>query len=150
MRQTKQREVIMEILRTSHCHPTADWVYDQARKVIPNISLGTIYRNLNLLVEKNQVRRVEHDHVCRFDGHIENHYHLCCMECGKVCDIDLPIDSLLNRKVARSTGCRIVSHRAMFFGVCADCQQSAVAVKKKADRTSDAVTWKTEKQSKHR
>jgi Fe2+ or Zn2+ uptake regulation protein len=122
MRQTRQRETILEILKSTRCHPTADWVYEQARKVIPNISLGTIYRNLNLLVEHNQAFRVEHNHVCRYDGHIENHYHLFCTHCGKVCDVNVPIDSSLNKKAAQSTGCNVISHRAMFFGICSDCQ----------------------------
>ena len=122
-RQTKQRETILEILRSTQCHPTADWVYEQARKSIPNISLGTVYRNLNFLAEQNQVLRVEHGHVSRYDGHTENHYHFVCTECGKVCDIHVPIDKTLNQKVARSTGCSVSSHRAMFFGICSDCRK---------------------------
>lgn len=122
-RQTRQRETILEILRSTHCHPTADWVYEQARKVIPNISLGTVYRNLNFLAEQNQALRVEHGHVCRYDGYTENHYHFVCTECGKVCDIDVPIDVTLNRKVARSTGYSVSSHRAMFFGLCSECKK---------------------------
>lgn len=122
MRHSKQRETILGILRSTDCHPTADWVYEQARKVIPNISLGTVYRNLNLLAEQNQALRIEQGHVSRYDGRTENHYHLVCTECGKVCDVHMPIDETLNRKVASNTGFEVVSHRAMFFGICSECQ----------------------------
>ena len=125
MRQTKQRETILAILRSTHCHPTADWVYEQARKVIPNISLGTVYRNLNLLTELNQALRVEHGHVCRYDGHTENHYHFVCTKCGRVYDVGLPIDDTLNRRVAGSTGFSVSSHRAMLFGLCAECRKGS-------------------------
>jgi Fur family peroxide stress response transcriptional regulator len=125
MRQTKQRETIREILRSTDCHPTADWVYEQARKVIPNISLGTIYRNLNLLAKQHQVFRVEHGHVNRYDGHTDNHYHFVCTQCGKVCDVSVPIDTKLNQKVARSIGCSVSTHRAMFFGLCETCKEKS-------------------------
>ncbi|UCE20393.1 MAG: transcriptional repressor [Gemmatimonadota bacterium] len=123
IRQTRQRETILEILRSTHCHPTADWVYEQARKIIPNISLGTVYRNLNFLAKQNQVLRFEHDHVCRYDGYTENHYHFVCTDCGRVCDINVPIDTTLNRRVARGSGYSVSSHRAMFFGLCSECKR---------------------------
>jgi len=131
MRQTKQRDTILEILRSTHCHPTADWVYEQARKVIPNISLGTVYRNLNVLAEQKQVFRIEHNHVNRFDGFTENHYHFVCTECGTVCDVSVPIDTSLNRKVARSTGCSVSTHKAMFYGLCGECKGKSKSEKGK-------------------
>ncbi|MFQ6093277.1 MAG: transcriptional repressor [bacterium] len=132
MRQTKQRETVLEILRSADCHPTADWVYEQARKVIPNISLGTVYRNLNLLAEQNRALRFDHGHVSRYDGRTENHYHFVCTRCGKVCDVDVPINKRLNRKVASKTGFDVSSHRAVFFGRCDGCRSMKLKSRRKA------------------
>ncbi|OFZ54045.1 MAG: hypothetical protein A2328_02895, partial [Bdellovibrionales bacterium RIFOXYB2_FULL_36_6] len=88
---TKQRQIILNILRSLHSHPTADDLYMLARKEMPNISLGTVYRNLNLLAEKGDIIAIQHaGQRKRFDGNHNPHYHFKCLSCGGV--YDLPID----------------------------------------------------------
>jgi Fur family peroxide stress response transcriptional regulator len=91
-RNTRQRTVIMEILRKSGYHPTAEAIYHEARKVLPNISLGTVYRNLNFLREQGQVReiRTDCDSSSRFEGKCPPHAHFHCTNCQAVLDLPLP------------------------------------------------------------
>ncbi|NWF78149.1 MAG: transcriptional repressor, partial [Chloroflexi bacterium] len=75
-RKTKQREAILRVLRNTTCHPTADWIYEEGRKDIPNISLGTVYRNLKLLREAGKILEIDlGGNFSRFDGNQDNHYH---------------------------------------------------------------------------
>lgn len=92
---SRQREAIINYLESVYTHPTAEEIYNSVREVIPNISLGTVYRNLNELVANKKVfvLHVEGDRD-RYDGHTEPHAHLKCPECGKVEDIFLTGDQL--------------------------------------------------------
>ena len=79
LKYSKQRETIKEYLRSTTEHPTADMVYDKVRETFPNISLGTVYRNLNLLVNEGEAIRIScGDSSERFDGNTSNHYHFMC------------------------------------------------------------------------
>lgn len=122
-RMTKQRKKILEVLRSTTSHPTADWIYDQVKQEIPNISLGTVYRNLNVLKEMGKIMELNyassHSH---FDGNAEDHYHFTCLECDKICDVEEPIHSELNQNVEEKMGCSIDYHRLEFFGVCSECK----------------------------
>ncbi|HEU5359878.1 MAG TPA: transcriptional repressor [Candidatus Deferrimicrobiaceae bacterium] len=91
-RNTKQRAVILEILRNSGSHPTAEAIYQEARKVLPNISLGTVYRNLNFLREQGMAReiRTNSESCSRFEGRCPPHAHFHCTECQAVLDLPLP------------------------------------------------------------
>ena len=123
MRNTRQREVILRILRGTRSHPTADWIYEEARKEMPHISKGTVYRNLQVLQENGQVLELNLDGtLSRYEAKQENHYHFRCERCGRVIDIDEPIDRKLDRKIARKTGLKISCHRLEFHGLCHDCQ----------------------------
>jgi Fur family transcriptional regulator, peroxide stress response regulator len=122
-RETKQREAILEVLRNSRSHPTADQIYDEVRKVIPNISKGTVYRNLQVLQDTGAAIGLDIDGAMRrFDGITENHYHFRCVHCGCVLDVDVPFDSELNQKIAERTGLQISSHNLEFRGICQRCQ----------------------------
>ncbi|MBI3600601.1 MAG: transcriptional repressor, partial [Nitrospinae bacterium] len=80
-----QREVILNILRSTKSHPTADWVYEQARRLIPGISLGTVYRNLKILKEDGTISELSFANTfCRYDGNAEPHYHFTCEKCKRV------------------------------------------------------------------
>ena len=124
-RKTKQKEAILEVLRGTNSHPTADWVYNEVRKDIPNISLGTVYRNLRLLCESGEILELD---LCgtlaRFDARKENHYHFRCEECGRVSDVDMPVDEEIDRRATQNTGFRVSYHRLEFRGVCQGCQGS--------------------------
>ncbi|MFC2000067.1 transcriptional repressor [Chloroflexota bacterium] len=122
-RKSKQREAILRVLRSTTSHPTADWIYDQVRKEIPNISLGTVYRNLKLLKEEGEVLDLDMaGGFNRFDGNSKNHYHFRCEDCGQVFDIDEPVDKGIEERVARKTGFRVSHHRLEFRGLCDFCQ----------------------------
>jgi Fe2+ or Zn2+ uptake regulation protein len=123
MRKTKQKEAILEVLRGTTSHPTADWVYDEVRKEIPNISLGTIYRNLRILCQMGEVLElVLAGSSSRFDARCENHYHFRCEKCGRVFDIDEPVDKKIDGRIARKTGFRVIYHKLEFRGICRECQ----------------------------
>lgn len=124
-RMTRQKRVILEVLRGTKSHPTADWIYEQAKKVIPDLSLGTVYRNLNLLKEMGEIMELNYGSTfSRFDGNPHNHYHFQCRQCGRVFDLDLPIRNMLEKEAAEASGHRVDNHRLEFYGLCRDCQAS--------------------------
>ena len=88
MRFSQQRETVKNIVKGTNSHPTAEWVYTQTKKVIPNISLGTVYRNLKTLQETGQINIIHDGPVARYDWNLEAHHHLKCIECGEIVDIN--------------------------------------------------------------
>ncbi|AZR74844.1 transcriptional repressor [Anoxybacter fermentans] len=121
---TKQRKAILEILRSTDSHPTADWIYEQVRKIIPNISLGTIYRNLSILKDMGEIMELSFGSTySRYDGNPKNHYHFCCFECNRVYDIDIPVLQTINEEVSNKTGNIVHHHRLEFYGICKNCQE---------------------------
>ena len=124
-RKTRQKQAIIEILCSTKCHPTADWVYDEARKTIPNISKGTVYRNLKLLSQSGRIIELKIDsNANRYDGNPSSHYHLKCENCGCVIDLDVPVKQDLDRWIEETTGARVNFHQVEFFGVCQECAAS--------------------------
>lgn len=122
---TKQKETILRVLRSTNSHPTADWVYAEVRKELPNISLGTVYRNLRLLRERGEILELEFNgSSSRFDGNAHEHYHFRCEKCGHVFDIDEKVDRKLDERVVQKTGFKISNHRLEFRGLCRECQVS--------------------------
>lgn len=122
IRKTKQREVILNVLRSTKSHPTADWVYQEVRKEMPNVSLGTIYRNLKTLTEMGEALELSYGSTySRFDGNPANHYHFVCSECGNVFDVDLPVISDLENRVSEQMGAEVSEHRLEFYGTCQQC-----------------------------
>ena len=91
-RNTRQRAVILDILRETHAHPTAEMIYKEARRVIPNISLGTVYRNLGFLRDQGLVREIRPSDggSSRFEGVHTPHAHFHCLGCNGLMDIPLP------------------------------------------------------------
>jgi len=123
-RQTKQREAILKLLRGTYSHPTADQIYDEVRKKIPNISKGTVYRNLKVLRDIGLVSELNlNDTVSRFEAKHKSHYHFRCDRCGRVFDVDEPINRELDRKIGERSGFKISYHQLEFRGLCHDCQQ---------------------------
>jgi len=123
-RKSRQREAILKVLRSTTSHPTADWIHEQVRKEIPNISLGTVYRNLKLLKEEGEILDLDMaGGFNRFDGNSESHYHFRCEECGRVFDTNEPVDKDIEERVARKTGFKVSHHRLEFRGQCNDCQR---------------------------
>ena len=124
LRRTKQREAILKVLRSTTSHPTADWIYSEVRKEIPDISLGTVYRNLKLLRESGEILEIDLGSTfSRFDGNPSIHYHFRYERCGRVFDIDEPVDEKINQRIARKTGFKISHHWLEFRGLCKKCQK---------------------------
>ena len=120
---TEQRRVILEELRKLTSHPTADELYDLVRKHLPNISLGTVYRNLEILSEARMILKLETaGSQKRFDGTAENHYHVRCVGCGRVDDLSIGVMSTIEDAAQRESGYRILSHRLEFLGLCPLCR----------------------------
>ena len=96
VRMTKQREIILEELKKLKTHPTASELYDIVRKRLPKISLGTVYRNLEILAEMGMIKKLEiAGKEKRWDGDTSKHYHFRCLKCGKVEDIFLKEEDLI-------------------------------------------------------
>ena len=126
IRRTKQREVILRVLRSTRCHPTADWVYQQVRKELPRISLGTVYRNLRILTQSGQAQELRYSRsYSRFDGTPTNHYHFVCERCGRVDDVPMPVQEKLDRAVEQLMEVQVRLHRLEFYGTCGDCRRRA-------------------------
>lgn len=123
---SRQREEIKACLASRKDHPTADAVYMAIRQQIPNISLGTVYRNLTMLVDAGEITRLRvGDGVDHFDYDTSPHYHFVCTECGSVIDLDMKnIDSILKLAGAGFDG-RIAGHVTYFYGVCGHCCKKA-------------------------
>jgi Fur family peroxide stress response transcriptional regulator len=124
-RDTRQREAILNVLRHTSSHLTADQVYDDVRKVIPNISKGTIYRNLKILRERWEISELNlSGTVSRYEGRPENHYHFRCEKCGQVFDLNEPVNKELDERVAGKTGYKVSYHQLEFRGLCRECQKN--------------------------
>jgi len=124
-RKSRQRDAILRVVKGVTSHPAANWIYDQVRGEIPNISLGTVYRNLRLLVEEGQILEIELDQtLSRFDGNTQYHHHFICEQCGRVFDVnnDERVERVMVDGIARGTGFRITHHRCELYGLCKDCQ----------------------------
>ena len=124
-RMTRQRTVILEELKKVKTHPGADEIFEMARKRLPRISLGTVYRNLEVLSELREIQKFEHvGTLKRFDGTPENHYHIRCVNCGRLDDAPFEIETNLETKVRPYTNYSIIGHRLEFIGLCPECAKS--------------------------
>ena len=119
LKRSRQREMIKEFLMTRKDHPTADVVYMNVRQQNPNISLGTVYRNLTLLADIGEIQRLRvGDGVDHFDADTSPHYHFVCTECGGVIDLEMEsIESIVEVAGANFDG-QIAGHVTYFYGTC--------------------------------
>ncbi len=124
IRLTTQRQIILEELAKLKTNPTATDVYDVVRKRLPRIGLGTVYRNLELMADNGMILKIEVGGTQkRFDAITKPHYHTRCSRCGKVEDMDVPVNDDLVKAAAKNCLYQIMGHRVEFTGVCPDCQQ---------------------------
>ena len=125
-RNTRQRQVVLEEVKKLSSHPTAATVYEVARRRLPKISLGTVYRNLEVLAENGVIQRLDIGDVeARFDGNPERHYHVRCVRCERVDDVyDLPSD-FVKGEVNRLSGYDILGFRLGFIGICPACKKQS-------------------------
>ena len=122
LKYSRQREVIKENLMHREDHPTADMVYMDVRQTFPNISLGTVYRNLQLLTELGEIQKLNvGDGADHFDAKTFPHYHFICSECGSVIDLQMDnIDTIKDIAGVNFDG-QIAGHITYFYGVCGNC-----------------------------
>lgn len=138
-RHSRQRDVILQVLRSTNIHPTADWIYEQVRQEIPNISLGTVYRNLNLLRKRGEILELTYCNTfSRFDGNPINHYHFVCEKCERMFDLPGPVDPKIDASIAARTGFAVKGHRAEFYGVCRDCRDNLQQLNSGPERQKDS------------
>lgn len=125
-RMTRQRAVILEELRKTKSHPTADELYSIVRERLPRISLGTVYRNLDFLADNGEIRRLEAaGSTKRFDGDISWHQHVRCIHCGRIGDVMQPLDAPQVEGMRVEGFSVIIGSRIEFDGICAPCADSA-------------------------
>ncbi len=119
---SRQREAILNVLRSTNTHPTADWIYGETRKIIPNISLGTVYRNLAELKKSGEILSIDvGDGKEHFDGDISPHLHLSCKECSSITDVPLafdPFDSMI-----KDFSFNAKTPVYLVYGYCKSCQK---------------------------
>ncbi len=118
---SRQREALLDNLSHRYDHPTADMLYESIRVEYPHISLGTVYRNLNLLSEQGRLLKLScGDGTVHYDYNTSPHYHFYCKSCGRMLDISMSyledIDSMVDPEVGRAD-----SHSLIFYGCCKKC-----------------------------
>lgn len=122
-RRTRQRELVFRLVASTSGHPTADWIYAEARKLLPSVSLGTIYRNLQVLEREGRVRAIDSwGKPTRYDADLSEHYHFVCIACGSISDLPKPEngDARVAPLVGRD-GFLVTGHTLEFRGYCPDC-----------------------------
>lgn len=128
LKYSRQREAIKNYLMSTKTHPTADMVYNKIREEYPNVSLGTVYRNLALLVELGEAVKVPSLDGCdHFDGDTSAHYHFICTECGSIVDLDAQaVGDLtkLHEHVNRNFAGSVEGSSLYFYGKCECCKEN--------------------------
>lgn len=121
---TTQRKVILEELRKLDTHPSADEIYEVVRLRLPRISLGTVYRNLDVLSELGEIQKLElSGSLKRFDWDTNKHYHIRCIGCNRVEDAPVAPLNQLEDELYDTTVFEIVGHNLEFIGLCPKCSR---------------------------
>lgn len=124
-RNTKQRNLVLDAVRSRKDHPSADEIYLDVRKEDGRISRGTVYRNLNILAESGEITHVKVPSADRYDLRRDLHYHFFCTSCGAVSDVPIPYHEEYDRQAEEKTGFVIQRHRMVFEGLCSKCRAGA-------------------------
>jgi Fur family ferric uptake transcriptional regulator len=131
---TPQRTIILEELRKTKTHPTADEVHARVRRRLPRVSLATVYRNLDLLARAGLIQMVELGGCPRrFDGWVDDHLHVRCLECGEVGDVSDGLIGRARERVEKLSGYEVTGHQLEFTGVCPNCRKKARNKRRKTD-----------------
>ena len=124
-RETRQRRVVYEAIKSTRTHPTADWIFDRVRAEMPKISLGTVYRNLSVLKDEGTVREIYgSDRRAHYDADLSPHAHFICTECGQIWDV-FGVPEVDWRRHKELVGCEVTEQRLDFQGRCAACSMAA-------------------------
>jgi Fur family peroxide stress response transcriptional regulator len=127
VRYSKQRSLIMDVLRSTKTHPTAQWVYEQAKREMPSIGIATVYRNLNALAESGEIQKIiSPGNVEHYDADTSDHWHMECMECGRIIDLKADPEQLaeLNHMIVKTFGIQdenVKIGKTLLQGTCNSC-----------------------------
>jgi len=120
------RERILELLKSTKTHPTAAWIFDKLRSEFPRVAIGTVYRNLRILVSEGLVKNISfNEPIERYDGNLSEHYHFICEQCGSIQDLDLPLIKGLENRIKKQVGVEVTRHRIDFYGICSACKKTS-------------------------
>ena len=121
----RKRDAILTYLKGTTVHPSAEMVFAGLKPQIPDLSLGTVYRNLNLLADLGEAIKITTPNGgVHFDGRTAPHYHFCCNQCGEIFDLDLEELGFINEAAGKNFDGIIESHSMMFYGTCKNCLKS--------------------------
>ena len=127
MRNTNQRNTVLKVVEASCDHPSAETIYFRCREIMPEISLGTVYRNLKVLVELGKIREVSILNAGdRYDKTIGLHAHFRCKHCGQVLDVPAKDLDMLEKRVEDTTGYKIEGTEILFVGICDRCKNECI------------------------
>lgn len=120
MRYSRQRESVLQAVKGTNTHPTAEWVYGQVQPAIPNISLGTVYRNLNQLADGGAIQRIFDNGLVRYDGNTGRHDHFRCLSCRQIFDLRLPLENVTEH-IHAEYGFSVSQYALEVTGICSHC-----------------------------
>jgi len=125
LRRTPQRRAILEYLSSVDNHPTAKTIYNVLKKYIPNLSLATVYQNLNILIKNNSLKEIKIKKMpSRYDFNTENHYHIVCESCGEIKDFNYPVFHEIENVASQLFNYEVYSHSLEVYGICKGCQKA--------------------------
>ena len=127
MRYSRQRELVLDTVRQNPRHLTADEIYTILKVGNPELSLGTVYRNLSTLAAAGEIKKLSMPgQGDRFDGNVQDHCHFYCHSCRRVLDLETDILELITERVTDATKVKITGKHLLFEGTCADCNEDTV------------------------
>ena len=135
-RRTRQRRLVYEAVASTDAHPTAEWAYERVRREMPRISLGTVYRNLQLLVSEGLLRSWTRGRTTRYDADLAPHDHFSCRRCGLLLDLERTPRAFAEERRLRARGHEIEEHVLEFVGICRDCRRRRKARGKRKEQGS--------------
>lgn len=122
-RQTRQRRVVYETVAATDTHPTAEWVYERVRRRLPRISLGTVYRNLQLLVAAGSLRSWSRGRTTRYEADLSPHDHFLCRRCGVLSDLPRAARRFAEEERLKRDGHLVEERILEFVGICRPCRR---------------------------
>ncbi|WP_105317766.1 manganese-dependent transcriptional regulator PerR [Thermus tenuipuniceus] len=122
-RLTRQRKAVLEVVKRAHNHPDAAWIYQEVRKVVPKVSLGTIYRTLEALVEEGYLIPItKAGEATRYDANLHPHLHLVCQGCGALVDLEVDLPDLLTPVQEAYPQLEVREVEVTYKGLCPTCK----------------------------
>ncbi len=121
MRYSKQRELVLQRINSAKTHPTAEWIFNEVKKEKSNISFGTVYRNLNQLIDQGLIRIIQLKGVAHYDGNMNPHDHFLCNECNQIYDIEIDREDFIS-EIEFKTHHHVSSYHIKVRGTCRKCK----------------------------